>query len=190
MPRLRVIAGESGVSRAGGSLSPRIRSAELLFVRRCTSSKSGACFLAVLGSKLGNGWAYPLLAFALVCTSGAHMLKAMLVAAVCVALLHAVYPFVKARVARPRPFDADPGLRSLLPPLDRHSFPSGHLMTFTAVAVPVGIAFPASVAPLLGLWLFIAWARIACAHHYPSDILAGSLMAFTVSTPLALWSLT
>ena len=63
-------------------------------------------------------------------------------------------------------------------------------MTFTAVAVPVGIAFPASVAPLLGLWLFIAWARIACAHHYPSDILAGSLMAFTVSTPLALWSLT
>jgi undecaprenyl-diphosphatase len=165
----------------------RIQAAELLIVRRCASPMIVARFLAVFGSKLGNGWAYPPLVVALIWVGGPSAWTAILAAAVSVAALHCIYPFIKAWAARPRPFDADPNLRSLFQPLDLHSFPSGHVMTLTAAAVPIAVAFPASIVPLCGLWLFVSWSRVVCAHHYPTDVLAGTLLGFSVATPLILW---
>jgi undecaprenyl-diphosphatase len=166
---------------------PRIQAAELLIVRRCASPNSVARILAVFGSKLGNGWAYPLLVSALIWVGGPSAWTAVLVGGVSAAALHCIYPVIKAWAARPRPFDADPNLRSLLQPLDLHSFPSGHVMTLTAVAVPIVVSFPASIVPLSGLWFLVSWSRVVCAHHYPTDVLAGTLLGFSVATPLALW---
>jgi undecaprenyl-diphosphatase len=172
-------------SQFGRQWSPRIQAAELIIVRRCVSPIGAGRFLAVLGSRLGNGWVYPVLVSALVWSGGQQAWTAMYAAAVSVAALHCIYPFIKAWTARRRPFDADPNLRSLLQPLDMHSFPSGHVMTLTAVAVPIVVAFPATVVPLTALWLLVAWSRVACAHHYPTDVLAGTLLGFSVAAPLA-----
>lgn len=187
IPRSWMVASVKIKSPPVGQWLPRIHAAELLIVRHCASPRRVACALAVVGSKLGNGWAYPPLLCVLIWVGGASAWEAILVAALSVVALHCIYPFVKIWSARARPFDADPRLRSLLPPLDLHSFPSGHVMTLTAVAVPIAVAFPASIVPLFCLWLFVSWSRVACAHHYPSDILAGTLMALSVAGPLALW---
>ena len=59
--------------------------------------------------------------------------------------------------------------------LDKYSFPSGHTLS----AAAVGTSFALSLPPVLPLvvigWLLIAWSRIALAHHYPSDVVAGGV---------------
>ena len=79
--------------------------------------------------------------------------------------------------------------RALLETLDEHSFPSGHVMTLTAALVPIVLALPATLPLSLGAWCAMAWARLASAHHYPSDIFAGAGIALVVSYPLSRYGL-
>ena len=72
----------------------------------------------------------------------------------------------------------------LAQPLDRYSFPSGHCMTFAAVLFPVSLAWPGMFAGLLALWALIAWARLASAHHYVSDVIAGTTLGIVVAWPI------
>jgi len=37
------------------------------------------------------------------------------------------------------------------------------------------------------LWLFVAWSRVACAHHYPTDVLDGAALGLSVAVPLSIW---
>ncbi len=46
-------------------------------------------------------------------------------------------------------------------------------MTATAVAIPLVQAYPGTTWAAASVWAVIAWGRLACAHHYPSDLLAG-----------------
>ena len=97
---------------------------------------------------------------------------------------HVLYPLIKNGIRRVRPFEADPSLRSLAQPLDRYSFPSGHCMTFAAVLFPVSLAWSGMFAGLLALWALIAWARLASAHHYVSDVIAGTTLGIVVAWPI------
>jgi undecaprenyl-diphosphatase len=83
--------------------------------------------------------------------------------------------------ARSRPFHRDPSLDSGLRILDLYSFPSGHCMTAAAVGLPYGLTFRYAFVPFLIGWLLIAWSRLASGHHYPSDILFGSLIGGAIS---------
>jgi len=118
---------------------------------------------------------------------GARGRTVALVALVNVVLLHCVYPSIKAWAGRRRPFQADANLQSLLQPLDVHSFPSGHVMTLTAALVPIVVGFPSTAFPLGVLWLLVAWSRVACAHHYPTDVLGGAVLGSSVALPMAMW---
>jgi undecaprenyl-diphosphatase len=103
---------------------------------------------------------------------------------------HAVYPWIKRKIGRPRPFERMPDWHPGIPVLDRYSFPSGHCMTVTAVAIPLALAYSQWLLPILVLGLTIAWARMACAHHYPSDLVAGCALGATsayASTELLTW---
>jgi undecaprenyl-diphosphatase len=140
---------------------------------------------AVTISWLGNGSIYVLLALLLMAIRPGAWL-AVTFSILCMLLAHLVYPWVKAACARDRPCELHLQLEPLLCSLDRHSFPSGHAMTLTAALVPVLAAFPDLWLAALGLWLAMAWSRIACAHHYPSDVLAGALLGLTVAAPVTL----
>jgi len=145
--------------------------------------------LAIGVSKLGNGWIYLALAPIVFIGLGWQGLHVVLAAGLNAALLHILYPIIKRRFGRPRPFHADPRLPSLLTTLDDHSFPSGHAMTLTGVLAPIVLAWPAATLSAALLLLSMAWSRIATGHHYPSDVVAGVALGGALAWPLSSYAL-
>lgn len=140
---------------------------------------------AIAASWLGNGWIYAAIAIATAVSMGLGSIGVIWKSALSVAVLHALYRPLKAWVSRPRPFQVFPELRPLLPVLDEYSCPSGHAMTLTAVLVTLPAANATIVLVYLALWTTMAWARIAVAHHYLSDVLAGTALALIVAFPIS-----
>nr|WP_295658758.1 phosphatase PAP2 family protein [Polymorphobacter sp.] len=143
---------------------------------------------AVVVSWLGNGTIYLILSIALLAFAGDAAWRELAVAALCGAISHVVYPAIKRVAGRPRPFEHRAGLVAPSAPLDVFSFPSGHLMTLTATMTPVLFAWPSLWLVALALWLALAWSRVATAHHYPSDLLGGTLLGVGIALPVT-WAL-
>ncbi|HEY8070877.1 MAG TPA: phosphatase PAP2 family protein [Methylocystis sp.] len=151
-----------------------------------TARSSGGQRCAVGISKLGNGWLYPFLAALILADRGLSGYRIIVLATANAALMHCLYPIVKQRFHRPRPFSVDPKLPSLLATLDVHSFPSGHVMTLTSVLVPIVILWPATAILSVLSACCLAWARVATAHHFPSDVFAGAILGVGVGYPISL----
>lgn len=143
---------------------------------------------AIALSWLGNGWVYLAIAGSSIVLGGFRAIPVIGIGALNAGVLHCVYPLIKRRVARPRPYQRDPTLRPLLKVLDEHSFPSGHAMTLTAALVPLVLAFPQTLAFAVAIWLLTAWARLASAHHYPSDVAVGTVFGASVSYPISVYA--
>ncbi|MEK4035486.1 phosphatase PAP2 family protein [Methylocystis sp. IM3] len=141
--------------------------------------------LAIGVSKLGNGWIYPILLVIVFYGLGTQGWRVVALAGANAALLHILYPVIKRRFCRKRPFHVDARLPSLLKTLDEHSFPSGHAMTITGVLAPIVLAWPAMTLSAALLVLSMAWSRIATAHHYPSDVVAGVALGAALAFPLS-----
>jgi undecaprenyl-diphosphatase len=173
------------------SLVPHLIALDIWVVRLCVASARTALgrSLAVAVSRIGNGGIYPALAALMIVGLGARGLYPVIAAAINVALMHSVYPTIKRRAARLRPFQAHSDLKPLLATLDEHSFPSGHVMTLTAALVPIVIAIPGALSLSVAAWCAMAWARLASAHHYPSDVFAGAAIAIAISYPLSRYGL-
>ena len=56
------------------------------------------------------------------------------------------------------------------------SFPSGHATTAFSAAVLLSLWYPRAAGPALGLAFVVALSRVVLGAHYPSDVLAGSLL--------------
>ena len=166
----------------------RLSAAELCVVRAFAWSARPAPIrsLAIALSWLGNGWAYLAIALASLVAAGTKALPALAIGAFNAGLLHCLYPSIKRWVGRPRPYRQDTTLRPLLRALDEHSFPSGHAMTLSAALLPLVIAFPHTFGVAIVIGVLMAWARLASAHHYLSDVVAGTALGFAVSYPLSL----
>ena len=163
--------------------------AELNAVRIATRSAKSpvARFCAVCVTKLGNGWLYPLLAVPIFVRWGLLGYRIVVMAAINAALIHSLYPVIKRRFRRMRPYEVDPRLPCLLATLDEHSFPSGHTMTLTGVLIPIVLLWPAMSPWAVLIGFCIAWSRMATAHHYPSDVFAGVVLGAGVSYPISAW---
>jgi undecaprenyl-diphosphatase len=164
---------------------------DLCVVRGCawTARRHPARFAAIALSWLGNGWAYLAMAAVALMAFGIKALPALAIGAFNAGLLHCLYPSIKRSIARPRPYSRDPALVPLLPVMDEHSFPSGHAMTLSAALVPLVLAFPHALALSVVLAGLMAWARLASAHHYPSDVAAGTVLGVSVSYPISYYAL-
>ena len=166
----------------------RCAQADLEAVRAiCSAVRYPICrILAVVVSKLGNGWVYPILAAIVLSQWGWEDGKRMiLLAGVNAALMHMLYPLIKHRFKRRRPFKVDPRLPSLLKTLDEHSFPSGHAMTLTGVMAPIVMLWPAALFSAVVMACCMAWSRVATGHHYPSDVAAGVALGVGLGYPLS-----
>jgi undecaprenyl-diphosphatase len=159
--------------------------AELSFVRLCSAQRTTSRSLAIGLSWMGNGWLYLALIPLCLTRAGWRAVPVVSAAAINTAILHWLYPKIKRWISRPRPFRVDPRLQPLLPALDEFSFPSGHSMTITAALVPIVAAFPGALFPSIALWMSMGWARLASAHHYPSDLIAGGALGAAVSYPVS-----
>jgi undecaprenyl-diphosphatase len=136
-------------------------------------------------NSMGNGWLYLPLAIMLFLLKGWGAWRFMVAASLSVTIAHLLYPWVKSFLARQRPHDFDPDLRSTVKALDLYSCPSGHCMTATAVGIPLVLTLPSALIPMLAVWLIIAWSRLSLAHHYPTDLLLGGLMGSVIAVPVA-----
>lgn len=154
-----------------------------LFSRSAQSTIGRLSAIAI--SKLGNGWIYLILAPIIFTGLGWRGWQVVALAGVNAALLHTLYPIIKRRFGRKRPFHVDARLPSLLKTLDDHSFPSGHAMTLTGVLAPIVLAWPSMTLSAIALILSMAWSRVATAHHYPSDVVAGVALGAGIAFPLS-----
>lgn len=148
-----------------------------------------ARLLAIAISKLGNGWIYPILLAIVFVGLGWQGWRVALLAALNAALLHTLYPLIKKRFGRKRPFHIDASLPSLLTTLDESSFPSGHAMTLTGVLAPIVLAWPGMTLSAIAMMCAMAWSRVATAHHFPSDVAAGMALGAGLAYPLSSWAL-
>jgi len=174
--------------------SAALGAADLRLVRAASRSARRPTIraLAIALSTLGNGWIYFPLFGVLVAKWGLLASRIVVPAALNALLLHSIYPRLKRGIGRRRPFEADPRLPSLLKTLDSHSFPSGHTMTLAGVLTPVVMFWPAAALSATAVGLGVAWSRVAAAHHYPSDVVAGAALGIGVGYPAtmlvgALW---
>jgi len=169
----------------------RLTAAELSVVRGFvwTARWRPTRALAVTLSWLGNGWAYLVIAFATMFAFGVRAVPAICVGVLSAGVLHCLYPSIKRVVARPRPYRRDASLVPPLQALDEHSFPSGHAMTLSAALVPLVLAFPQVMTLAVVIAVLMGWARLASAHHYPSDVAAGTALGVGVSYPISLVAL-
>lgn len=169
----------------------RLDARELAHVRRYVGHTEHEPLrrVALVVNRLSNGSLYLLVAVILLLIFGKAVLAAVLVAGASVLVAHLIYPRIKGRCARLRPFECDPSIASMLKPLDRHSFPSGHAMTAAAAFLPLSVALPPLAPGAFAAVVLIGWARMAAGHHYPSDVLAGALMGGIIALPGMVWLL-
>jgi undecaprenyl-diphosphatase len=136
---------------------------------------------------LGDGWAYlPIAAVIAALAYSRPWAWTMFVhALLAAALAHLVHALLKRKILRLRPFEHDPLLTPIARALDRYSFPSGHCMTMTCVALPIVDEAPVLWPVALATLITLAVCRLIAAHHYPSDVLAGIIIGIAVAWPVS-----
>ena len=109
--------------------------------------------------------------------------KAGLVSLISMALCFIVVNLgIKPAVARIRPYDVYSHLHAIVPPLKEFSFPSGHTVNgFACTLILVRMLPKKAGIPLVILAAVIALSRLYIGVHYPSDVIAGFLIALALS---------
>lgn len=116
--------------------------------------------LLIIAMGRKNGWR----------TTGCLMLAAMLLGL----LLGEIA--LKNIICRPRPFQEMPEISLLIPPPSGYSFPSGHSCASFAAATIIFLKDKRPGTAALALAALIAFSRVFLFVHYPTDVLAGSLL--------------
>jgi len=133
-------------------------------------------------NRLCDGWIYlPILLWLMLL----GVWRLMVVAALGAAVSFLLYFSAKPRIARMRPCHFAEHLSTGMRCLDQYSFPSGHCMTLSVVGVLLCWQHHSAIPVLAAMVLLLSWARIAVAHHYPTDLIAGIAVGLCVGVPMA-----
>lgn len=186
MARSNCEIGEQSINRGKmDHLFQRLNNIELPIVAKVVESSQRKPIRVLLRCTnfLFDGWIYAfLLAFLLLRKDW----RLLLVAGLGVTVAFIFYWSMKPRLSRIRPCNLATMRTIQARCLDRYSFPSGHCMTLTVVGVVVGWHCHTVFPFLLTMMLLLGWARMAAAHHYPSDLIAGIGIGLLVAIPLAI----
>lgn len=92
-----------------------------------------------------------------------------------------LYKWLKGKTLRPRPFEFYREIVSIVPPLDKYSFPSGHTLHAVAFTIVALAYFPLLAWLLVPFTLLVAASRLVLGLHYPTDVLAGAAIGAMVA---------
>jgi undecaprenyl-diphosphatase len=165
-----------------------LRSREVRLCRRANhwgTRRAIARFFGIV-SRLGDGVFWYVLMLALALFGGAKGQIAALQMALTGLVAAGLYRGLKRWTRRPRPFRTHQDIVPLVMPLDEFSFPSGHTLhavTFTIIALAY---FPLLAPLLIPFALLVAASRVVLGLHYPSDVLAATLIGCCLAT-MSLW---
>lgn len=152
--------------------------------RWCSRGRARPFF--TMTSRLGDGVAwYALMAMLLVLDGVAGLLASLHLALTGVVAL-ALYRLLKRYTQRPRPFVFDARIRALVAPLDEFSFPSGHTLHAVAFSLVAVAHYPPLAWVLLPFTASVAASRVVLGLHYPSDVLAASVLGASIAAA-SLW---
>ncbi|OZI86992.1 phosphatase PAP2 family protein, partial [Pseudomonas avellanae] len=127
-------------------------------------------------SRLGDGVFWYALMGLLVVLDGMDGVRASAHMAATGVLALTLYKALKRWTRRPRPYAADVRIRAWVAPLDEFSFPSGHTLHAVSFSI-VALAYYPWLAPLLVPFSAgVALSRVVLGLHYPSDVLAATLI--------------
>jgi undecaprenyl-diphosphatase len=132
-------------------------------------------FFSVI-SRLGDGVFWYALMALLATFGGLRGLHAALHMAVVGIVAATLYRHLKRWTRRPRPFRTHADITAYLAPLDEFSFPSGHTLHAVSFSLIALAYFPLLAPPVLAFTVLVAMSRVVLGLHYPSDVLAATVM--------------
>lgn len=132
-------------------------------------------------SRLGDGvfW-YGLMAL-LIVTQGMEAIVPVLHMAIAGLVGTLLYKWIKAKTLRPRPYQVRQDIQLTGKALDKFSFPSGHTLHAVVFSFVALSYFPLLMPVILPFALLVGVSRVVLGLHYPSDVLAGALIGFSIA---------
>ena len=94
----------------------------------------------------------------------------------------AIYKVIKSTTVRPRPYTIHQAINIGTAPLDHYSFPSGHTMHAVGFTIIATYYYPELGWILIPFAVLIALSRIILGLHYPTDVVIGAVIGFTLAT--------
>lgn len=116
--------------------------------------------------------------------------QAAIVAAIGLSGSFLIVQWMKRLVKRFRPYLVMAEIKLIGKPLTDHSFPSGHTTSIFSLVTAFAMAFPSVAGWFYGLATLVGVSRVYLGFHYPSDVVAGSLIGigFSIGSHIALHS--
>jgi len=150
-----------------------------LNLNRALAAPYERLWLAV--DRLGGFWSWAAVMVAIAYFGGAlgrYCALHMLIAGGCAL---ACYKLIKNSACRARPCVIVNGVRRCAEPLDKWSFPSGHVLHAAAFSTIASAYYPGLAVVLLPFLVLSGISRIALGLHYPSDVLAGAAIGAAIA---------